>query len=263
MTDTKNLIREIQEHTAAHGGEDTATHLLVQAVIALQHQADELAAIGAGGVSGPLLGRAALAAQAPQPAIPAPPECVTDAEKKAYAFGWWKALESNRVQAPQQAAPADPWLAALQIRMAQGWKLKGDRVPVLYTDTINGDGVCRDDLWLCTTSALAAAPQQEVQEPVYPPLPSADKVMTPSNSEPYALWGLMRLMDYAKAYHAANASQPAPSGDTAMLDWMDADGGKQVFHFGTAWYTRDNYGLPHRKQKNLRDAIAAARKEGK
>ena len=45
-------------------------------------------------------------------------------------------------------------------RIAQGWKLKGDRLPVLYTDTINGDGVGRDDLWLCTTSALAvlAAP---------------------------------------------------------------------------------------------------------
>lgn len=48
MTDTKDLIREIQEHTAAHGGENTATHLLVQAVMALQRQADELAAIGAG-----------------------------------------------------------------------------------------------------------------------------------------------------------------------------------------------------------------------
>lgn len=60
--------------------------------------------------------------------------------------------------APQ---PANPWLRALEIRMAQGWNLKGDRIPVLYTDTINGDGVGRDDLWLCTTSALAA-PQPAV-----------------------------------------------------------------------------------------------------
>lgn len=58
MTDTKDLIREIQEHTAKNGGENTATHLLVQAVMALQRQADEMAAIGAGGVSGPLLGGA-------------------------------------------------------------------------------------------------------------------------------------------------------------------------------------------------------------
>ena len=25
-----------------------------------------------------------------------PPECVTEAEKKAFAFGWWKALEAQR-----------------------------------------------------------------------------------------------------------------------------------------------------------------------
>ncbi len=69
MTDTKDLIRKIEEHTAKNGGENTAAHLLVQAVMALQRQADELAAIGAGGVSGPLMGGAALAA--PQQAAPA------------------------------------------------------------------------------------------------------------------------------------------------------------------------------------------------
>jgi hypothetical protein len=26
----------------------------------------------------------------------APPECQTDGEKTAYAFGWWKSLEANR-----------------------------------------------------------------------------------------------------------------------------------------------------------------------
>jgi hypothetical protein len=34
-----------------------------------------------------------------QPAAPLqepPPECQTEAEKRAYAFGWWKALEANR-----------------------------------------------------------------------------------------------------------------------------------------------------------------------
>ena len=57
MTDSQDLIREIQEHTSAHGGENTSTHLLVQAALALQRQADELAAIGAGGVTGPLIGQ--------------------------------------------------------------------------------------------------------------------------------------------------------------------------------------------------------------
>jgi len=35
-----------------------------------------------------------------EPATPLqepPPECQTEAEKRAYAFGWWKALEANRV----------------------------------------------------------------------------------------------------------------------------------------------------------------------
>jgi hypothetical protein len=38
-------------------------------------------------------------ALAPQSAQPVPPhECKTDAEKLAYAAGWWKALEANRAQ---------------------------------------------------------------------------------------------------------------------------------------------------------------------
>ena len=73
-------------------------------------------------------------------------------------YGWRAAISKAAQQAP--AGATSPWSRALEIRIAQGWKLKGDRLPVLYTDTINGDGVGRDDLWLCTTSALAvlAAP---------------------------------------------------------------------------------------------------------
>ena len=59
MTDKTNLIREIHEYVTAHGGENTATHLLVQAASAIQTQAAELEAVGAGGVSGPMMGRAA------------------------------------------------------------------------------------------------------------------------------------------------------------------------------------------------------------
>ncbi len=32
----------------------------------------------------------------PKPPIPAPPECQTEAERVAYAFGWFKAMEANR-----------------------------------------------------------------------------------------------------------------------------------------------------------------------
>ncbi len=31
-----------------------------------------------------------------------PPECVTEAEKKAFAFGWWKAMEAQRLAQPKQ-----------------------------------------------------------------------------------------------------------------------------------------------------------------
>ena len=57
MTDKTNLIREIHEYVTAHGGENTATHLLVQAASAIQTQAAELEAVGASGVSGPLVGQ--------------------------------------------------------------------------------------------------------------------------------------------------------------------------------------------------------------
>ena len=67
MTDKTNLIREIHEYVTAHGGENTATHLLVQAASAIQTQAAELEAVGAGGVSGPLMGRASLSANAGEP----------------------------------------------------------------------------------------------------------------------------------------------------------------------------------------------------
>ena len=50
MTDKADLIREIHEYVAAHGGENTATHLLVQAASVIQTQAAELESVGPGGV---------------------------------------------------------------------------------------------------------------------------------------------------------------------------------------------------------------------
>lgn len=77
--------------------------------------------------------------------------------------------QSNMTGQPAGAATpaATPWQRALEIRMAQGWRLKGDRLPVLYTDSINGDQVGRDDLWLCTTAALTpAAPAHAARDAV-------------------------------------------------------------------------------------------------
>lgn len=64
------------------------------------------------------------------------------------------------------------------------------------------------------------APQQEAQEPAYPSLPPADEVVHPRTSEPYALWGLIKLMDYAKAYHAANAPQPVERKPLTDEQWQ-------------------------------------------
>lgn len=40
-------------------------------------------------------------------APPPPHECKTEAEKTAYAFGWWKALEAARINAPTAALQSD------------------------------------------------------------------------------------------------------------------------------------------------------------
>lgn len=65
--------------------------------------------------------------------------------------------------AAQPVEAANGWEKGLDIRMSQGWKLKGGICPVLYTDTVNGYGVGRDDLWLATTDALKSAQPVEVQ----------------------------------------------------------------------------------------------------
>ena len=65
--------------------------------------------------------------------------------------------------AAQPVEAANGWEKGLDIRMSQGWKLKGGICPVLYSDTVNGYGVGRDDLWLATTDALKSAQPVEVQ----------------------------------------------------------------------------------------------------
>lgn len=36
-----------------------------------------------------------------------PPECQTETEKKAFAFGWWKAMEAQRLAQPEYQSTAD------------------------------------------------------------------------------------------------------------------------------------------------------------
>jgi hypothetical protein len=84
-------------------------------------------------------------------------------------------LVRERNTPPQASGSAvEPFQKALDIRIAQGWQLGGNACPVLYTDTINGEQVRRDDLWLATTAALAATPAPEAAAPADPmdwPLP--------------------------------------------------------------------------------------------
>jgi len=77
-----------------------------------------------------------------------------------------EAVVHNYIYATSAPAPSG-FAKALDIRISHGWKLTGNTIPVLYTDTINGDQVMRDDVWLCTTSALeveAPAPVQEAMQ---------------------------------------------------------------------------------------------------
>ena len=51
-----------------------------------------------------------------QPA--SPPECYTEEEKTAYAFGWWKAMEAQRLAQPEQEPVV--WEDVLGA-IARGW----------------------------------------------------------------------------------------------------------------------------------------------
>jgi hypothetical protein len=64
-----------------------------------------------------------------------PPECQTEAEKRAYAFGWWKALEANRA-APVQEPVACVIDGDLYFHHEIDWEdlaYQGHGVELLYT----------------------------------------------------------------------------------------------------------------------------------
>lgn len=66
----------------------------------------------------------------------------------------WKGEEDPaRLEASERAA-VPGFQQALNIRLAEGWNLAGNAVPVLYTDTINDRQVMRDDVFLVTSDML-------------------------------------------------------------------------------------------------------------
>ena len=124
MTDKTDLIREIHEYVTAHGGENTATHLLVQAASAIQTQAAELEAVGAGGMSGPLVGRAALSANAGEPVAHLWQHCETGRTRIVMPDMIVDADASWQVVGPLYLGAAPP------TAQAEGWRL----VPLEPTD---------------------------------------------------------------------------------------------------------------------------------
>lgn len=68
--------------------------------------------------------------QAKEQAAP-PPECKTEAEKTAFGFGWWKALESQREQA-QQVEPV-AWMQKSTGVIRSDWSFDKTGYVPLYT----------------------------------------------------------------------------------------------------------------------------------
>ena len=237
-----------------------------EALDALDTLESQLESIGAGGVSGPLIGRASLqspgftaadmATAAAQgfrdgvASISAPLQSALDVIERwardAYVVcgkpstqegfeAAWKAEDADAYEvwsagrASLSANAGEPtegaFQRALSIRAAQGWKLGGDKVPVLYTDEINGEQVCRDDLWLCTTAALAAPPTAQAEG--WTKLPG-------QLPEP----GMPVLLDIGKKYPiramwAAKHTVQAADDDTDWGEYVEAD---DMYYAPEGWY---------------------------
>ena len=56
----------------------------------------------------------------PQPAQP--PECQTEEEKTAFAFGWMKAMEAQRLAQPEQEPKPEPALSKKHLRIGDLWR---------------------------------------------------------------------------------------------------------------------------------------------
>ena len=224
-----------------------------------QHEA-ELAAIGAVGVSGPLLGGAALAAQAPQPGyvlvpVEPTPKMLNDAVKalnEAAASlvpysapdAAYRAMIAAAPKAPQHAAPA------------VGDDLR-DRLVAISAAIADQD----DRGAQAMLREILAAPQQEVQEP-----------------DDITVWKARALQ--AEAAIEKFMTQPAPSGDAEDaaryrllnlgVDVIQADD-EFLSDDTTTWDTDPNgvfVGMPYAGYALLParrkvGAIDAARKEGK
>lgn len=213
MTDTQDLICEIQEHTAAHGGENTATHLLVQAAMALQRQADELEAIGAGGVSGPLVGQSQ-----------AMPDLSQLTERGAQA---WAGVDAQELREGFSAAD-------MATASAQGFR---DGVASVAASA-GSEPVARvnDDGFIVEIGDLLIAPGQKLYTHPYPlgGMVGGWIALPGTLPEP----GTPVLLDIGKEYPiramwAAKHTVPAAGDDT---DWGEYDEATDQYWCPEGWY---------------------------
>jgi hypothetical protein len=95
--------------------------------------------------------------------------CTTTVNMRGGEYGWGTTDAERTVYRYEPSPPASaPFQKALDIRIAQGWQLGGNACPVLYTDTINGEQVCRDDLWIATTAGLKGSDAVTLSEALSP-----------------------------------------------------------------------------------------------
>lgn len=141
--------------------------------------------------------------------------------------------------APEQVVAASAFQKALDIRIEQGWQLGGNACPVLYTDTINGQQVCRDDLWLATTAGLKGASPEAApaaMEGDYPPLPKPWDLQHDDNGRPQVLYTSVDMRAYVDADRALRpaATPAAPSAGVVDSDPTTKEQYRRMFNAACA-----------------------------
>jgi len=165
--------------------------------------------------------------------------------RDAYAAGMGDPLVTGRAALAATTAP-EPFQKALDIRIQQGWQLGGNACPVLYTDTINGEQVRRDDLWLATTAGLKGAPAPASEAVAY--------IVHPDNP------GLKDLPD---GTHIVLQRKLPPATETLICNKCGYIG-TDMFHAGCNYVARSDALLDVDKpedQKRLAEALATVRRQ--
>lgn len=100
--------------------------------------------------------------------------CTGDLDDKLEA-AWLATITTHGLRtAPVPAEPVAAYERALDLRINQGWRLDGGACPILCTDEINGQQVCRNDLWIATTAALKGSKPAAITQALGSAAPKSD-----------------------------------------------------------------------------------------